>query len=185
MAVVRINFEDTYDLITSEPDLSGATFNSVDVNNNLVLINIRIEPINYPLLPGVYNLSFGPANQDGTVNDTIKIKHQYLDKVFSTILLFALTFLKNNPKIMIGIDGSNDVRAYMYHRMFLTNREYLKEKFAALGVDWFVRLLRNNELETNAQGKPFFKPRPEQFDYQRNAKDLYRFYMFKLSNTDK
>jgi hypothetical protein len=94
MAVVRINFENTYDLITSEPDLSGATFNSVDVNNNLVLINIRIEPINYPLLPGVYNLSFGPANQDGSLNDIIKIKHQYLDKAFSTIILFALTFLK-------------------------------------------------------------------------------------------
>jgi hypothetical protein len=183
MAVVRINFENTYDLIASEPDLSGATFNSIDVNNNLVLINIRIEPINYPLLTGVYNLSFGPANLDGTLNDTIKINHKYLDKVFSTIILFALTFLKRNPNIMIGIDGSNDVRAYMYHRMFLTNREHLEPKFAALGVDWFVRLLRNNEIETNSQGEPYFKPRPEHFDYQRNTKDLYRYYMFKLTNT--
>jgi len=95
-----------------------------------------------------------------------------------------LTFLQENPTVAIGLDGSNDVRAYLYHRMFCSNKEYLDEYFVALGVDWFVRLLRNNDYERNADGSAFFKPRPEPFDYQRAAKDLYRYYMFHLRNNN-
>jgi hypothetical protein len=185
MKVIRIDFENTYELITVESNFSEATFNSIDVNNKQVLLKIMIIPLNYPLLPGVYNLSFGPPNADGTINDNIRINHQDPDKMFSTILLFALVFIKRKNKSTIGLDGSNDVRAYMYHRMFLTNFKYLAKFLVAFGVDWFVRLLRDGNMEKNVHGELFFKPRPEAFDYQRSSNDLFRYYMFQLINTEK
>ena len=80
----------------------------------------------------------------------------------------------------IGIDGSNDIRAYLYHRMFLTNREYLDEYFVTIGVDWYVKLLRNGSIEIDNNGQVYFKPKPEPFDYHRLAINLYRYYMFRL-----
>jgi hypothetical protein len=179
--IVTINLEETYDLVSVEPELTEATFNSCDKNDNPVLLKIMIKPLNDPFLSEVYNLSFGPPKDDGTIDDDAKICHQDSNKVFSTIILFALVFLTENSNFTIGVDGSNDVRAYMYHRMFLTNRAYLREYFLTLGVDWCVRLLRNWEIEKDSQGDPFWKPRPELFDYQRNTQDLYRYYMFHMA----
>jgi hypothetical protein len=178
--MIKINFEDTYDLIEVAPDFSYATFNSIDAGGDDVLLKVQILPLGDPLLPNVCNLSFGPQNDDGEINDEAKIHHQDTNRMFSTILLFSLAFLQEYPKITIGLDGSNDVRAYLYHRMFLSNREYLGEYFVAIGVDWHVRLLRNGKIEVDVNGKPFFKPRPEPFDFQRDAKDLYRYYMYHL-----
>jgi hypothetical protein len=178
--IVKINFEGTYELLTVTPDLMKATFNSYDKDGNPVLLKIVIEPSNYPLLPNVYNLCFGPPKDDGTIDDTAHIPHQDLNKLFSTIIFFSLNFLQENLKVTIGLDGSNDARAYLYHRMFRSNKAYLDEYFKASGVDWFVRLLRNNDYERDADGFAFFKPRPEPFDYQRPARDLYRYYMFRL-----
>lgn len=101
--------------------------------------------------------------------------------MFSTIMLFVLAFLDENPHVTIGLDGSDDIRAYMYHRMFLTNKAYFANYFFTLGVDWFVRLLRNGKIELDSDGAPFFKPKPEPFDYRRSANDLYRYYMFHLT----
>lgn len=178
--MIAINFDDTYELIEVAQDFSYTTFNSVDINNNKVLLKIQIESLGDPLLPNVYNLSFGPLGADGEVDDKAKIHHQNTDKMFSTILLFSLAFLQEFSGITIGLDGSNDIRAYLYHRMFLSNRAYLDEFFVAIGVDWHVRLLRNGNIEVDVKGNPFFKPRPEPLDYQRDTKDLYRYYMFHL-----
>ena len=182
--IVKINFEDTYELAAISPDLMEAAFNSLDKDGNPLLLKIIIEPPHNPLLPNVYNLCFGPPKDDGTIDDTARISHRDLNKLFSTIILFSLTFLQENPNVTIGLDGSNDVRAYLYHRIFCSIKEYLDEYFVALGVDWFVRLLRNGDYERNADGSAFFKPRPEPFDYERPAKDLYRYYMFHLRNNN-
>ena len=178
--MVTINFDDTYELIDVVPDLTEATFHSFDRNGQGILLKIRITPLNYPLLPNVYNLSFGPPIADGKVDDEVKIHHQDKNKMFSTVLLFSLVFLQENQTVTIGLDGSNDVRAYLYHRMFLSNRAYFDEYFVALGVDWHVRLLRDGSIEKDVNGAPFFKPKPEPFDYQRNTMDLYRYYMYYL-----
>jgi hypothetical protein len=184
MEVVEINFDNTYELLATASNLREATFNSYDKVGNPVLLKILIDPTHYPLLPNVYNLCFGPLKDDGTIDDMAQISHQNLNKVFSTIIFFSLTFLQENPNITIGLDGSDDVRAYLYHRMFRSNKASLDEYFVALGADWFVRLLRNDDYERNADGSAFFKPRPEPFDYQRPARDLYRYYMFYLRNNN-
>jgi hypothetical protein len=80
----------------------------------------------------------------------------------------------------LSFTTSNDTRAYLYHRMFQTNRKHLDEFFSSIGVDWYVRLLRNQDIEKDEDGNAFFKPRPEPFDYKRANHDLYRYYMFKL-----
>jgi hypothetical protein len=50
-----------------------------------------------------------------------------------------------------------------------------------IGVDWYVRLLRNRDIERDKRGNPLFKPRPEPFDLKRNPIDLYRYYIFSLN----
>ena len=180
--VVKINIENTFELLTITSDLMEATFNSYDKEGNSVLLKIIVKPLNYPLLPNVYNLCFGPPKDDGDIDDTAQISHKDRNKLFSTIIVFCLTFLKVNPKITIGLDGSNDVRAYLYHRMFCSNKANLDEYFMTLGADWFVRLMRNNDVERDEDGHPFFKPKPELFDYQRSANNLYLYYMFYLRN---
>ena len=182
--MIKIDFEDTYEPIEVAENLSSMIFYTEIKNATLVLIKIEISPVVDPLLPNVVNMAFGPLSHTGDINDTAKINHQNKDKVFSTILLFSLVYLQTNPQITIGIDGSSDARAYLYHRMFLTNREYLNEYFVAIGVDWYVKLLRNGSIEIDKNGLPYFKPKPESFDYHRPASNLYRYYMYQLRHVD-
>ena len=178
--MIKINFEDTYDPTEVSTDLSSVTFYSVDLDKGPVVIKVAIEPLEDPLLPKVFNLAFGPINEHGNIDDTAKVRHENISKMFSTVLIIALFFLEQYPDSHIGLDGSNDVRAYLYHRMFRANRYLLGEFFDAVGLDWYVRLLRNNEIERDEEGFAYFKPRPEPFDYQRPDIDLYRYYMFNL-----
>lgn len=179
--IVKINLDDTYELISSTPDLMEVTFYSYDRNNHPVLLKVLLEPvIDAPYLSNVYNLCFGPIKMDGSIDDEAKICHKDLNKLFSTIILFSLTFLLEKPHISIGLDDSSDARAYLYHRMFQVNKAYLESYFVSFGVDWFVRLLRNGDIERKSDGTPFFKPKPESFDYNKPTRDLYRFYLFQL-----
>lgn len=177
--MILINLEDIYAPIDVAEDLSFMTFDS-PIPTGTQLIKIKITPLEDGLLPNVYNLCFGPLGPDGEIDDAVSVPHNDKNKVFSTIILFALTFLQTNKNFTIGLDGSNEVRAYLYHRMFITNRKHLGEFFVSLGVDWYVRLLRNFEIEKNEDGSAFFKPKPEPFDYNRSTRDLYRYYMFHL-----
>jgi hypothetical protein len=120
----------------------------------------------------------GPLNDDGEIDDLARLKHANSDKLFSTIILFCVAFLDEYPDLIIGLDGSDDLRAILYHSMIVSNREHLSEYFVYVGVDWYVRLLRNREeIERKANGEPFFKPRPEPFDFARSRRDLYRYYL--------
>lgn len=178
---IKINFDDTYSEVSIAPDMSWMIFESEDEKRNLILLKVKIEPHPDPLLPGVFNLCFGTPDSTGEIDDKAKIRHYDANKMFSTILIFALAYLQTNP-VTIGLDGSNDVRAYLYHRMFLTNRVYLEEYFDTIGVDWYVRLLRNRiDVERDADGYPYFKPKAEPFDYERPPSNLYRYYMFRLT----
>jgi len=180
--MIKINFESIFEPIEVAEDLSFMTFYSTIITGEDILIKVEIEPLGDPLLPNVYNLAFGPLNDGGGINDTANINHKNIGKMFSTILSYSLFFLQHNAdnNINIGLDGSSDVRAYLYHRMFQTNKKHLDEFFSSIRVDWYARLLRNQDIERDEDGNAFFKPRPEPFDYKRANHDLYRYYMFKL-----
>jgi hypothetical protein len=154
MMDIVINFEETYDPVKIESDFSELAFISPQKDGSNELIVVQIEPLN---------------NSDTDV-----------PKVFSTVLFHSLNFLTENPKLILGIDGSDDLRATLYQMMFKTNREYLGEFFVPLGVDYYVRIFRNGNYEQDQLGNYISKPRAEQFNYDRSRHDLYRYYLFRL-----
>lgn len=182
--MIKVDLENTYDATYVSEDFKEYSFNSPLNDEEVVELHVLITEHPDELLPGVFNLAFGPIGNDGGIDDTIKVKHQNVGMVFSTILLFAISFLQENmeKKFSIGIDGSNDLRANLYHRMFRHNEDQLGDIISTVGVDWYVRLLRNGDIEIDNNGAPFFKPRPEPFDLNRKSNDLYRYYMFSLTD---
>ncbi|URM37924.1 DUF6934 family protein [Flavobacterium anhuiense] len=179
--MIKINLEDTFEATYVSPNFDQYIFESQLKDNTITPLKVKFTNIAESLLPNVYNLAFGPFDANGKINDSVNLKHKDSNKVFSTIILFSITFLKNNPHISIGIDGSDDLRANLYHRMFRYNYKNLKDFLVIIGVDWYVSLLRNGTIELDNNGLAFFKPKPEPFDFQRKTNDLYRYYMFSLN----
>lgn len=178
--MILINLDDPILPEMVSTDLMDYTFLSPQTKGADVQLIVRIRDINDPLLPNVFNLGFGPSDGIGGIDDKITLSHADIGKVFSTIIVFAIAFLQRRPGTTIGIDGSDERRAYLYHRMFQSNYELLKDVLMITGVDWYVRLLRNGGIKLDAQGAAFFKPIPEPFDFQRKRIDLYRYYMIDL-----
>lgn len=174
--MIKINLEDTYEPIYINDDLTEFIFNSELKTEESINLYVKFYNFNDPFLPDVYNLAFGPLDENGEINDKIKLPHKDLNKLFSTILFFIITFLDTYKNRKVGIDGSDDTRAYLYHRLFLTNYNELDD-LIIIGVDWYVKLLRNGMVEVDENNDPLFKPRPEPFDLKRPASDLYRYYL--------
>jgi hypothetical protein len=183
--MIKIDLDDTYDAVSASEDFKRFTFISPLKDSTNLEMHVLISDHPDPFLPNVFNLAFGPLGDDNEINDSIAVPHHNINKVFSTILLFAITFLEVNKEenYSIGIDGSDERRAYLYHRMFRYNSDTLSDTIVTVGVDWYVKLLRNGtDIERDSDGLPLFKPRPEPFDLKRNPRDLYRYYIFSLNN---
>lgn len=178
--MIIINLDDTIQPHYVSHDLMDFKFYSPLKTGGTAELMVQIRNINDPLLPNVFNLGFGPPDNSGSFSDRISLNHLNPGQVFSTIILLAVAFLRLNPSLAIGIDGSDDRRAYLYHRMFGSNRYALEDTLILTGVDWYVRLLRSGDVERDPTGAPYFKPRPEAFDFQRKTKDLYRYYIINL-----
>ena len=109
-------------------------------------------------LRSIYNLAFGPLNSRGLVDDKAEIEHSDYSKTFSTILFTALTYLSSNPSHFLGIDGSNNARAYLYYRFIQRNFGYLAQFFIMHGLKYYVRISRFGK---------------NQFDNPFDFKDIY------------
>lgn len=178
--MIILNFDETFEVVAIESNLSQMVFNSPQADGTNQQIIVKIDPHNDPNLQNVHNLGFGPPNGKGRFKDDVRLKHADINKTFSTVLLFGLAFLLENPDQILGIDGSDDSRAALYHMMFKTNREYLNDFFVSIGVDWYVRVYRNGDYETNDHNEILAKPKPEPFNFERDRHDIYRYYMFHL-----
>ena len=179
--MIKINLDNTFEAIYVSSNFDQYIFESPLKNDKIIQLKVKFTNIAHSLLPNVYNLAFGPFDITGKIDDSINLRHKDSNKVFSTIILFSIIFLKDNPHVTIGIDGSDDLRANLYHRMFRYNYKDLQDFIVIIGVDWYARLLRNGSIELDDNGMTFFKPKPEPFDFQRKSSDLYRYYMFNLS----
>lgn len=181
--MIKIDLNNTYDPIYVSTDLDHYVFEAVLKDDSIIQLHVNIVPHFSELLPNVYNFAFGPLNEDNEINDAVKLKHKDIEKLFSTLIFFGLTFLnEKSSETFIGIDGSDDFRATLYHKMFKANMNDLGDVLSVVGVDWYVRLLRDQmSVELDNDGNAFFKPRPEPFDLQRESRDLYRYYMYKLN----
>jgi hypothetical protein len=93
-------------------------------------------------MPNVYNLAFGPINERGRIDDKAELPHQSYSRVFSTILLNALNYLIKNPDHYVGIDGSENFRAYYYWRFLQRNHTYLNSCFEIFAIRYYVRITR-------------------------------------------
>ena len=178
--MITLNLDDTILPHYVSHDLMDFRFYAPQKSGAALELIVQIRDINDPLLPHVFNIGFGPPDGLGSFRDDISMKHLSPGKVFSTVMVLAMAFLERNPSLFIGIDGSDDRRAYLYHRMFRYNNNSFYDTLSLTGVDWYVRLLRSDDVERDLSGHPYFKPRPEAFDFQRKASDLYRYYLINL-----
>lgn len=148
MAVnIKIDFGNCYETKLISSDLSFVQFETELTDSTKVSIRILISDQPHPFLPQVYNLAFGPIHKEdrNKIDDQIQLKHIDHSKVFSTIVLVALTFLIENPDKYLGIDGSNNTRAYLYFRIIQNNYELLSEYFEIFGIKYYVRILRKKK----------------------------------------
>jgi hypothetical protein len=138
----KINFNELYKLDYASEDLLSYSFNPELHNGNQVLLNIKISEKEHPLIPNAFNLSFGPLNSKGKIDDRVELKYDDYSKVFSTILFTGRAYLEANPGRFLGIDGSDNARAYYYYRAIQRNFNYLNDYFNMYGIKYYVRITR-------------------------------------------
>src|ERR1700733_1125325 len=93
----KIDFQNVYEPESISSDLKFSSFNTELDSGQALPIVVKISDQPHQLLPNVYNLSFGPLNKHGKIDDRAELTHKSYSKVFSTILFFAFAYLKKNP----------------------------------------------------------------------------------------
>ena len=130
MAVaVKLDFDNPYNIEPVSEDLRISTFRTELQDGTQIPLKVEVSSEPHELLPNVFNLAFGPTNDKGKIDDKAELSHKDYSKVFSSILLTGLTYLANNKNHYLGIDGSNNARAYLYYRFLQKNFDYLDKFF--------------------------------------------------------
>jgi hypothetical protein len=138
----RINFENVYPFKGINKDLRLFIFQSPLQEGNSVPLYVRISETPHEVLPNVYNLGFGPITKTNQIDDNVQLRHANYSRVFSTILFACLSYLSANKEQFIGLDGSENIRAWYYWRILQFNFEYLSKHFNIYGLKYYVRISR-------------------------------------------
>lgn len=185
MAVaVKLDFDNTYEIEPLSDDLRVSTFTSDLEDGSSVPLRVEISSEPHALLPSVFNLAFGPTNKRGGIDDMAEISHKDYSKVFSSILLAGLTYLTDHTDQYLGIDGSNNARAYLYYRFLQRNFDYLDQFFEMYGLKYYVRITRFGK---NQYDNPFdFTDVVPATDRIRKGMDIksnlmYNYFIFNLT----
>ncbi|WEK35704.1 MAG: hypothetical protein P0Y53_24725 [Candidatus Pseudobacter hemicellulosilyticus] len=144
---IKLNFEDRYEVEQVDNSPRNYQFFTELTSGEKVLLGVKISLQAHPLMSNVYNLAFGPVDKYNNINDQSKLQHKNYSKVFSTIIYIGTIFLMENQDKYLGIDGSNNARAYFYYRSLQNNLAYLEQFFKLQGVRYYVRLLRKENPE--------------------------------------
>ncbi len=179
---VKIDFDKTIGFEEISEDLRIAKFSTEVATGGKVELKVEISNEAHALLPNVFNLAFGPMNGRGQIDDRAELPHKDYSGIFSTILLHALSFLTNNPDQYLGVDGSDNSRAYYYWRFLQRNYDYLDKYFEMFGLKYYVRITRFGKKQYD---NPFDF---EDVDAQPNRiykmvggpKLMYNYFIFKL-----
>ncbi len=179
---VKIDFDNTYDIDEISTDLKVANFLTELQDETKISLKVEIDNEAHELLPNVYNLAFGPTDQKGQIDDKAQLSHKDYSKVFSTVLLNALSYLTSNPDQYLGIDGSDNSRAFLYWRFLQRNYEYLDHYFEMFGLKYYVRISRFGKSQYD---NPFdfedIQPYPDKIlKTDRWPKLMYNYFIFKL-----
>jgi hypothetical protein len=181
---LTINFDKSYELQPMTQDLRLSNFNTVLKEGQQVPIYVQIHNKPHVLLSDVYNLGFGPL-KGNQIDDRAELPHADYSRAFSTILLSGLTYLTSNPAHSLGIDGSDNRRAYLYYHILQNNYDYLNEYFLISGIKYYVRITRFGK---NQYDDPFdFKdimtdaiPIEKGVEIPREL--MYNYFIFTLKN---
>lgn len=181
---VKIDFGNTYEVETLSEDLRLMTFETQLMDGRGVPLKIEISNEAHELMPDVYNLAFGPLTVKGRIDDKMELAHRNHSRVFSTILLGALNYLIVNPFHYIGIDGSDNSRAYYYWRFLQKNYAYLNRFFEIFGIKYYVRVTRfgkhqyQNPFDFNdLLARPMYIVKTDEW-----PEHMYNYFIFKAKS---
>jgi hypothetical protein len=181
---IKINFDDIYDIRDITEDHRNSEFTSILRDGKLIPIYMQISNETHELMQDVYNLAFGPL-KGRRIDDKAELAHFDYSKVFSTILFNALTYLTKNPTHSVGIDGSDNRRAYLYYHLLQRNFDYLSKYLSMAGLKYYVRITRFGKFQYD---NPFdftdIIPGvvPIQKDTELPWDLMFNYFMFKLKN---
>jgi hypothetical protein len=139
---VKLDFDNTYYVEPLTDDLRVSRFTCDLEDGSSIPLRVEISSHPHALLPSVFNLAFGPTNLKGEIDDKAEIAHKDYSKVFSSILFAGITYLTDHRDQYLGIDGSNNARAYLYYRFLQRNFVYLDQFFEMYGLKYYVRISR-------------------------------------------
>ena len=179
---VKIDLRDVYEIVQEEREQRASAFDTILRSGEKVRLGVMISQTPHPLMKNVYNLAFGPIRKDGSIDDKARLSHRDHSKVFSTVVLEALSFLIEHPDKFLGIDGADYARAHLYNRYIRNNFEYLNTIFTMLGTKYYIRMLRQAEDE-NCDFDPndmITKYEPITFDKKMPPEKLYNYFIFNL-----
>ena len=180
----KIDFTNKYQIENISEDMRESTFTTILQGGQQVPLYVKIDNKSHALLPDVYNLSFGPL-RNGRIDDKAELSHADYSKVFSTILVSALIYLTNNPEHSLGIDGSDNRRAYLYYWALLRNFDYLDQYFHMSGLKYYVRITRFGK-EQYDNPFDFVDIIPDTVPIKKDIKIspylMYNYFTFKLKN---
>lgn len=181
---LKINFDNSYEIQHISQDLRNSDFTTILKNGIEVPLFVQISTQAHELLPDVYNLGFGPL-KGNTIDDRAELVHSDYSKVFSTILLSALTYLIKNPGHSLGIDGSDNRRAYLYYHILQKNFDYLDQYFELSALKYYVRITRFGKYQYD-DPFDFTDIMPDTKPIEKGAKIpaelMYNYFIFKLKN---
>ncbi len=184
---IKIDFENVYELDEISPDFKLTSFRTKLVAGTELPLVVKISNHPHVLIPAVYNMAFGPLNKQGKIDDKAELTHADYSKVFSTILFAAYAYLEQYPEHILGIDGSDNARAYYYFRAIMRNFHYLNQHFVIYGVKYFVRITR---LGRTQYDNPFdFEdviPYPDKLVADQTVSQdlMYNYFIFTLKGNN-
>jgi len=182
--VVKLDFDNPYHLDSVTEDLRMSVFRTELQDGTQIPLKVEISSQPHELLPGVFNLAFGPVNNKGKIDDKAELSHKDYSKVFSSILVTGMMYLTKNKDHYLGIDGSNNARAYLYYRFLQKNLDYLNQFIRIFGLKYYVRISRFGK---NQYDNPFdFKdilPGTDRIikGMRLNPEFMYNYFIFNLN----
>jgi hypothetical protein len=181
---VKIDFDQTIDFEEISADLRIGTFRTVLDDGRTVALKVEISNEEHEMIPNVFNLAFGPMDDKGRIDDKVQLTHQNYSAVFSTILFGGLSYLNENPGHYLGVDGSNNSRAYLYWRYLQQNYDYLSQYFDFFGIKYYVRISRFGKVQYE---NPFdfedILPSPDRIQKTLQwPNQMYNYFIFRLKD---
>jgi hypothetical protein len=181
---VKIDLKNAYSIVLEAKQQQASVFNTILTSGQKIRLGVQIAHTPHPLIPNAYNLVFGPIKANGRIDDKARLSHQDHSRVFSTVLLEAMAYLKEHPNDCVGIDGSNNARAYLYYRCIQNNYTYLTSIFNITGINYYIRMLREGKDGTCDLDTEDIITKSRLIEAAETAKPekLYNYFIFSLKS---